>query len=58
MVGKVINNEENLVGKFFKTTLHMSTEPIIMKMVNLLQKKTLGKVRSLWKDLESENLDF
>lgn len=36
----------------------MATRHIIMKRVNLLQKEILGRVRSLWKDLESENLNF
>ena len=58
IMGTMINDEENLVGEFLKTTLHISARPIRIKWVNLLQKEPLGKVRSLEKDLESENLDL
>lgn len=47
MVGKVINNEENLVGKFFKATLHMSTNPIIMKNGTFITKGNIGKSQIL-----------
>lgn len=53
-VCKMINDEENLVGELLKNYLTYVNRSIIMKWLNLLQKEIFGRVRPLWKDLESE----